>query len=223
MVYRTKRAKKRVMKRKRNIGKRRSGRSNTRPDGTYSEKLTYETELYVQGNQATFACHWARTKPSAGTEQFPMGSTTGNAQFKQCAGMFRSYKITGMKLQYRPYFYSAGTADIVIKAITCGTKMDINAAQAVPVPLYDFRASLDAKTYNPQRGFSRFYHISKWASGKEINWRNTAEALTDTYGDATPDCMTCFEVDTIGLNDGFLMGSVLVTYYVKFKGRTNDK
>lgn len=67
------------------ISKRRTGRSNLRADGTYSEKLTYEVELYVQANQATFACHWVRSGNGAATEIFPVGTTTGNAQFKQCA------------------------------------------------------------------------------------------------------------------------------------------
>lgn len=57
---------------------RKRGRSNLVADGTYSEKLTYETELYVQANQAQFAFHWARSGNSAATEQYPVGNVTGN-------------------------------------------------------------------------------------------------------------------------------------------------
>lgn len=42
-------------------------RSNVRADATYSEKLTYETELYVQGGVATFAINWVRSGNGAGT------------------------------------------------------------------------------------------------------------------------------------------------------------
>jgi len=133
--------------------------------------------------------------------------------------MFREYKITGVKLEYRPYFFSAGTDNLFMKAITCGTKMAINGIQAVPVPLFDFRASLDAKTYDPQRPFKRYYHVSKWGSQHEINWRNSADALLNVYGNASPDCMTCMELDCGGYADGALIGSVMVTYFVKFRSR----
>lgn len=128
--------------------------------------------------------------------------------------MFRSYRINGMKIQYRPYFFSATQNDLVLKAINVGTKMDISAAQVVPVPLPEYRAALDARVYDPTKPFKRYYHVRKWASGKEINWRDTSQALTNTYGNATPDCMTCFEMDTVGVANGALMGSVMVTYYV---------
>lgn len=87
--------------------------------------------------------------------------------------MFRSYKITGMKLEYRPHFFSIGTSDVSIKSITVGTKMDIEGAIAVPVPLAEFRASLDAKQYDPMKPFKRYYHVARWAKGREINWRTT--------------------------------------------------
>lgn len=127
-----------------------------------------------------------------------------------------------MKLQYRPYFYSMATTNVLLKAVTCGTKMDLFAAQAVPVPLNDYRAALDARVYDPMRPFKRYYHIRKWASGKEINWRDTAQASLNAYGNASPDCMTNIEIDTGGFNNGDLIGSVFVTYYVQFKGRVAD-
>lgn len=42
--------------------------------------------------------------------------------------MFRSYKISGMKLEYRPHFYGLGTTDVSMKSLTVGTKMDIEGA-----------------------------------------------------------------------------------------------
>lgn len=81
MVYRRRRTirkRPRRMARRRSMSRMRAPRSNLRADSTYSEKLTYETELYVQGNHATFSAHWARSGNSAATEQFPVGSSTGN-------------------------------------------------------------------------------------------------------------------------------------------------
>jgi hypothetical protein len=85
--------------------------------------------------------------------------------------MFREYKITGMKLVYRPYDLNIRTTDVVLKPITCGTIMGQIGAFSAPADVDEFRASLDAKLYSPLRGFKRYYHLSKWGSGKEINWR----------------------------------------------------
>ena len=72
------------------------------------------------------------------------------------------------------------------------------------------------------RNFKRFYHVAKWAKTKQVDWRDTDLASSNTYGDTTPDCVTAFELDTLGYADGTLIGSVMVTYYVKFKGRVKD-
>ena len=136
--------------------------------------------------------------------------------------MFREYKLTGMKLEYRPYSLNISTQDVILKAITCGTVMAVNGAVVMPLALSQYRASLDAKTYNPNRNFKRYYHLTKWGAGKEINWRNCSDASGNVYGNATPDAITCFEMDTLGLANGALMGSIMVTYYAKFRGRTTD-
>lgn len=120
--------------------------------------------------------------------------------------MFRAYKITGLKLEYRPYEFSTGTFDSIIKAVTVGTVMDVVGAVAVPIPLSQFNSSLDTKEYSPGKPFKRFYHISRWSKGREINWRTTQEALANTYGTATPDCMTCLQVDSAGFGNGVAMG-----------------
>jgi len=150
-------------------GRRRSRtpRSNIVADSTYSEKLTYEAELIVNAaaTQANFCFHWARSGISTTTELFPVGSNTGNSQYSQCAGMFKSYKITSAKVEYKPYYFSAGNAaTIAMKSINSGTTMDVVGAFVAPAALNTFRAALDAKEYDPQRPFKRFYRISKWAN-----------------------------------------------------------
>jgi len=98
------------MKRRRTPVRRFKRRYSRRPrstaDGTYTEKLTYETELYVQAGAtyASLAIHWARSGNGAANEIFAVGTTPGNLQFKQCATMWKSYKITGMKMEYRPFY-----------------------------------------------------------------------------------------------------------------------
>lgn len=106
--------------------------------------------------------------------------------------MFRTYKITGMKLEYRPYFFQSTTSDLVLRSLTCGTIMDIQAAQAIPAQLNEFRASLDAKQYDPMKPFKRYYHVSRWAKGVNIGWRSCDTAAANGYGNATPDCITNF-------------------------------
>jgi len=49
--------------------------------------------------------------------------------------MFKSYKITGLKLEYRPYFFGLGASDVVMKEIICGTKMAVEGAPQIPVPV----------------------------------------------------------------------------------------
>jgi len=191
-------------------------------DGTYSEKLTYDADLYVDA-ATTFAStcfHWIRTGNSAATEFFPLGTTPGNQQYAQCAGMFRSYKITGLKIEYRPYMFQLTNAGM--KSLICGTTMDHNGAWAVPAPVSVFRASLDSKEYDPSRPFKRYYHIGRWAKGRNISWRTTDEANTNTYGNATPDCITSLHIECNGFAAGNLIGSVRATYYVKFKSRRRD-
>lgn len=191
-------------------------------DGTYSEKLTYDVDLYVDAGTAfaSTCFHWVRTGNSANTEIFPLGQTPGNAQYSQCAGMFRSYKITGLKIEYRPYMFQLTNAGM--KSVLCGTTMDHSGAWAVPAPIQVFRASLDSKEYDPSRPFKRYYHISRWAKGRDINWRTTDDANTNQYGNATPDCITSIRVDCSGFAAGQLIGAVKATYYVKFKSRRRD-
>lgn len=136
--------------------------------------------------------------------------------------MFKSYKITGLKLEYRPYFFGLGASDVVMREIICGTKMAIDGVQPVPVPLSEFRASLDAKSYDPMKPFKRYYHVSKWARGVDIGWRTCANAVANVYGNNTLDCMTSFNLTTVGFANGGLVGSIRVTYYAKFKDRQSD-
>lgn len=70
--------------------------------------------------------------------------------------------------------------------------------------------------------FKRYYHLSRWGKGREINWRTTTSASTNVYGNATPECLTCLQVDTVGIGVGTAVAAVRVTYYVKFKARKRD-
>jgi len=134
--------------------------------------------------------------------------------------MFKAYKVIGLKLEYRPFFFSAGGgAGLAMKSINVGTTMDVVGAYAMPPAFNTYRASLDFKEFDPQRPFKRYYHIAKWASGKEINWRTTAEANVNAYGNATPDCVTNMSLDCNGFAAGNPIGSVRATWYVKFKER----
>lgn len=177
-------------------------RTRSVPDGTYSEKLTYDADLYVDA-ATTFAStcfHWIRSGNGAATELFPLGTTPGNAQYSQCATMFRSYKITGLRIEYRPYMFQLTNAGM--KSILVGTTMDHSGAWAVPAPISVFRASLDSKEYDPTRPFKRFYHVGRWAANRSINWRTTDEANVNAYGNTTPDCITSLHVDCTGFAAG---------------------
>lgn len=171
-------------------------------DGTYSEKITYDADLYVDA-ATTFAStcfHWIRTGNGANTEIFPLGNTPGNSQYKQCAGMWRSYKITGLKLEYRPYMFQLTNAGM--KSVLVGTTMDINGAYATPAAVNTFRASLDSKEYAPQRTFKRFYNIGRWAASRTIGWRLTELATVNSYDNTTTDCVTNLRVDCSGFAAG---------------------
>lgn len=79
MVYKRRRTiRKRPRRYKGRSMRRMAPRSNIRADSTYTEKLTYNTDLYVQNNVATYDIHWVRSGIAAPTEQFPVGSVTGN-------------------------------------------------------------------------------------------------------------------------------------------------
>lgn len=100
--------------------------------------------------------------------------------------------------------------------------MDIEGAIAVPTSLQNFRAALDSKEYDPQKPFKRYYHIGRWAKGRDINWRTCFNASNNSYGNATPECLTCLQIDTVGYGVGDAIGAVRVTYYAKFKARDKD-
>jgi hypothetical protein len=74
----------RMMKRRRPVRRFKRRSYSRRPrsvaDGVYTEKLTYETELYVQAGAtyASLAIHWARSGNGAANELFPIGTTPGN-------------------------------------------------------------------------------------------------------------------------------------------------
>jgi len=136
--------------------------------------------------------------------------------------MFKSYKVMGLKLEYRPYFFSSGPNAISLRSLAVGTTMDVVGAYALPAPRNTYRAALDFKEYNPQRAFKRYYHIARWASGKEINWRTTREATANAYGNNTPDCVTNVNMDVSRFAAGTPIGIIKATWYVKFKERNSD-
>lgn len=70
--------------------------------------------------------------------------------------------------------------------------------------------------------FKRYYHVSKWARGVDIGWRTCANAIANVYGNNTLDCITSFNLTTVGFVNGGLVGSIRVTYYAKFKDRQSD-
>lgn len=82
MVFRRRRT---IRKRPRKYSRRRymrPARSNIRADSTYTEKLTYQAQLYTANNVATFALHWIRSGDYSDLELYPVGTNTSNLQFR---------------------------------------------------------------------------------------------------------------------------------------------
>lgn len=105
-----------------------------------------------------------------------------------------------------------------IDRLHSGTEMNANADFVVSTG--DIRGSIDYKTYDPKRPFKRYYHIAKWASSKEIDWRTTASAMTNAYAD-TIDSQTLIRMETLNAQNNLILGRVTVTYYIDFRGRTS--
>jgi len=76
--------------------------------------------------------------------------------------MYREYKVTGFKVEFRPTHLDAGNAPgFQMGSVLVGTCMD--NLFAYPVNTTEFRASVDAKMYDAYRPFKRYYHVSRWS------------------------------------------------------------
>ena len=106
-------------------------------DGGYLEKIIKTAYLIVDqtGTYASHAVHWIATGVSGNDDTYHTGGGPGNidAQFDQCRRMFKEYKISSYKLDYRPYEIDAGNAGSYSRSpISVSTYMDYNPAAGGP-------------------------------------------------------------------------------------------
>lgn len=107
----------------------------------------------------------------------------------------------------------------MVKGISCGTYMNYSGvALPNPLPLVNWRGAKDFKVFDSNKPFKRYYNINKWNRLNDISWRETADAITNTYAWDYSDCVTCLQADTIGL-PGVALGVFKITYYCLFKSR----
>lgn len=103
--------------------------------------------------------------------------------------MYKEFKITGMKLEYKPTFISSGTADVSITGCVSGTNMNNIGGYPIAPGLYS--GAQDSKTYDFSRPFKRYYRVSKWAKGQQyVTWRDATTAITGNPGgyNVLPNC-----------------------------------
>lgn len=230
MAYRnrSKRAKRPAYRRKRYTGKRsRSVKNYTKPDGWHREKINYQQELVVSAATGSYRADctisWFRTKPNASGAIYPCGSATNTYQFLQCLNMYKEYQVVGFRLKYTPFALGImNDIDTRIRPMSVGTQMMFAGPESYPLEDNKITPALDFKQYDFQKPFKRYYHVAKWGEKHEINWRNTAEAWTNTYGDLTPDCKTQVSVVTDGIKEDYSIGQIQVTYYFRFRSRQSD-
>lgn len=67
-----------------------------------------------------------------------------------------------------------------IAPIDCGSVMD--RLIAYPIPIGEYYGSLDFKTYDPKRPFTRFYRVAKYANTKLIKYRSCTDAIAGAGG-----------------------------------------
>lgn len=139
------------------------GYRRSRADKGHLEKLTrmYHMTVDASGNFAQFDVNWLATGVSGQSSVFFTGSGGSvSTQFAQCAGMYREYYLSSVKIEYRPDRLDAGnSAGISISPIEVGTTMDSMNVQPTI-------GSLDYKQYDPTRPFKRFYRIKQYARQK---------------------------------------------------------
>lgn len=121
-------------------------------------------------------------------------------------------------MEYRPVTMVSGNdaPAFVIDRLHSGTEMNSNADFVVSTG--DIRGAIDYKTYDPMRPFKRYYHIAKWASTKEIDWRTSNSALQNAYAGSI-DSQTLVRMETLNAPDGVYLGRLTVTYFIDFRGR----
>lgn len=110
-----------------------------------------------------------------------------------------------MKIEYRPCHLDAGnSAGYVMSPLICGTVVDYISSTNTGAPLSNFRNSLDTKTYDPTKPFTRFYRVWKYARMKHVNTRRTDDAVTGGNGgyNSLPNCMTMLWLPATGLGNG---------------------
>lgn len=103
--------------------------------------------------------------------------------------MYREFKITGMKIEYKPTIINGGTVDFSISPLVTGTMM--NNIGGYPIAPNQYSGALDSKTMDASKPFKRYYHVGKWAKGQSFNvWRDTAAAIVNNQGgyNTLPNC-----------------------------------
>ena len=85
-----------------------------------------------------------------------------------------------------------------------------------------FNAALDAKMFDVQKPFKRFYRVAKYARAKSVIWRSCADAINGPNGgfNILPNCQTTLYAPTTGLGPGDHIGDIRATWYIRFNYRT---
>jgi hypothetical protein len=76
----------------------------------------------VQGGTAAFYVNWLKPRDltpavSQGVYQSVTGTNNQNLQFAQCYGMYREFRVKGLKIEFRPTITQPGTVNLSYRPI----------------------------------------------------------------------------------------------------------
>ena len=126
MKYRSYRKKRTYAKRRRTTKfwskKRTFNRKFARADGYHKEKISYQDIMVVQNNTASYYVNWLKPRDldpatAAGVYQAVTGTNNQNLQFAQCYGMYREFRVKGLKIEFRPLISQPGTGNVFYRPI----------------------------------------------------------------------------------------------------------
>lgn len=209
-------AKRRYGKRstKRKVSRKRMRAPKLKYDSAIAVKFTIDkpivTDALGQG-QADMLVGWGNQIDAPAADIIALRDSD---EWLRYANLYGRFQVVGVKMVYKPYLFTRGSQNITVEELRVGSGTTTAVTRA------NMRLAIDYYAGSSQRIYSKYVGVAKWKvrnGNPPARWIST----NDTTNPYSPGA-TLFHCQFAGLANGSGVGTLVATYYMKFKAQRLD-
>lgn len=198
--------------------KKRYAKKVNKYDGSVGVKIHQTVYCSIYQGMCDTQIAWFGTPITSDAHTAYPSDLFSDVEMNDFCSRYSYFKPVGLKMEYiptYPFAYLPASSGAMSSVEQLYYASDLNVGLDRTTAMAAMQRKPDYKSYNPRASFKRYINLSKVLKQNYVSWIKTAQAASALIPQQQN---TLFRINTYGLPDGEIMGSVHLTYYFKFKG-----